>query len=42
MLGVLCLGFLEEKAYMDDFEIKKKKINVMKIIKKWKRIQYCR
>lgn len=24
MLGVLCLGFLEEKAYMDDFEIKKK------------------
>lgn len=41
MLGVLCLGFLEEKAYMDDFEIKKK-INVMKIIKKWKRIQYCR
>lgn len=33
MLGVLCLGFLEEKADVDDFEIKKK-INVMKIIKK--------
>lgn len=33
MLGVLCLGFLEEKVYVDDFEIKKK-INVMKIIKK--------
>lgn len=33
MLGVLCLGFPEEKADVDDFEIKKK-INVMKIIKK--------
>lgn len=38
MLDVLSLSWLEEKAYMDDFEIN----NVMKITNKWERMQYCR